>query len=295
MPLSPKQVYKNPYLSGTFSYPADQRDIEDGRAEEIEPVSPLKVGSSQPADEAVAFWPHENSAGESETKSSGRVSGARSEASNLKPDDEKRRLEEEAAENARREADAALEKRVEQCLREGYEQGMAKAEDECRSMRENASARFREAELCLREAKQQAREIIAASERKIVELAVAVAERLIRDRLDQDPGTVLNIARETLNILNGGEQVELYVNSADLEACRAYSGNLREEFREILRLEVLTDDTIPRGSCRVESESGVAEYFIEDEKEQLKAKLLGIARRDEAEQIKEEDSVYGRH
>ena len=97
-----------------------------------------------------------------------------------------------------------------------------------------------------------------------------------------------------MNILNGGEQVELYVNPADLGSCQSFSAELKSEFREIAKLDVLPDDSIPRGSCRIESESGVAEYFIDEEKAKLKETLLSLARGEEEKQAGE-DAAYGRH
>jgi flagellar assembly protein FliH len=195
----------------------------------------------------------------------------------------------------RKSAEKILEEKLEQCIHDGYEQGKTKAEDECRTMRESAANKVKEAELTLREARQRAKEIIASSETKIVELALAVSERLVRTQLTVAPETVTAIVRETMNMLNGGEQVDLYVNPADLDSCVSFSERLKEEFKEIVKLEVLADSQLPKGSCRIESESGVAEYLIEEEKEALEKTLLQVARREEARLIEEDDSTYGKH
>lgn len=196
---------------------------------------------------------------------------------------------------SRKSAEKILEEKLQQCIHEGYEQGKTKAEDECRSMRESAANKVKEAELSLREARQRAKEIIASSETKIIELALAVSERLVRTQLSVAPETVTAIVRETMNMLNGGEQVDLYVNPADIDACVGFSDRLKEEFKEIVKLEVLADSQLPKGSCRIESESGVAEYLIEEEKEALEKTLLQVARKEEAKLIEEDDSAYGKH
>ena len=196
--------------------------------------------------------------------------------------------------NKLRRAEKELEEKAEKRLLEAYEQGKARVEDECRLMRESAETKMREADLLLREARQKSKEIVASSEHKVVELALAVAERLVRTQLETSPETITAIVRDTMNMLNGGEQVELYVNPADFNSCQSFSSELKNEFREITKLDVLPDDSIPRGSCRIESESGVAEYLIDEEKAQLKETLLNLARGEEEKQT-EEEAAYGRH
>jgi len=92
-----------------------------------------------------------------------------------------------------------------------------------------------------------------------------------------------------LSLTNSG------LNPADLDACVGFSDRLKEEFKEIVKLEVLTDSQLAKGSCRIESESGVAEYLIEEEKEALEKTLLQVARKEEAKLIEEDDSAYGKH
>lgn len=189
-----------------------------------------------------------------------------------------------------------LEQKAEQGLREGYEKGLARAEEECRLMREEAESGLREAERTLNEARLRSKEIVSSSENKIVELAMAVAERLVRTRLELAPDTINSIVRSTMNMLHDGEQVEIFVNPADLEACLGYREQLKEEFHRVLKIEVTPDDSIPRGSCRIESECGAAEYMLEEEKEQLKSTLLNIARRaGEQPPGGEEEQRYDRH
>lgn len=302
MRLSLKNVYKKPQICGDCSYGTGRIPTEVNQQDELY----LERDLAQPVvhatgREKLIFW--------SEEKPNPKVGIPASQAgftAASHPDSGGFRLEQ--AEEAyapgrvtvndgvpRKSAEKILEEKLEQCIHEGYEQGKTKAEDECRTMRENAAIKLKEAELSLREARQRAKEIIASSETKIVELALAVSEKLVRTQLTVAPETVTAIVRETMNMLNGGEQVDLYVNPADLDACVGFSDRLKEEFKEIIKLEVLADSQLPKGSCRLESENGIAEYLIEEEKEALEKTLLQVARKEEAKLIEEDDTAYGKH
>ncbi|MDZ4133792.1 MAG: FliH/SctL family protein [Dethiobacteria bacterium] len=302
MRLSLKNVYKKPQICGDCSYGTSRASAELNEQDELS----LERDLSQPVvhaagREQLIFWSKEK------PKPKVGIPAAQADLTVASyPDSggfESDQAEEAyspggSAANAgvpRKSAEKILEEKLEQCIHEGYEQGKTKAEDECRTMRESAANKVKEAELSLREARQRAKEIIASSETKIVELALAVSERLVRTQLTVAPETVTAIVRETMNMLNGGEQVDLYVNPADIDACVGFSDRLKEEFKEIVKLEVLADSQLPKGSCRIESESGVAEYLIEEEKEALEKTLLQLARKEEAKLIEEDDTAYGKH
>ena len=298
MPLSHKKVYKKPQICGDCHYgPDDYGEIKSSAATGDRDGNPRQVQDPEAGNGEIAFW----SDPAFETAPPGHPPGGT--GAGRETESAERMMESEQARDDRSSPDSAaaekveklLEERFEHCMREGYEQGLARAEEECRSMQEKAAAKLREAELSLREARQRYKEIISSSEKKIVELSIAIAERLIRGQLDAAPETVTYIVRETMNILNGGEQIDLYVNPADLAACHSYGETLKGEYEEISRLEVIADPGLPRGSCRIESESGVAEYLIDQEKEQLRETLLKIARRDEIVPGEEGSFAYDSH
>jgi flagellar biosynthesis/type III secretory pathway protein FliH len=302
MRLSLKNVYKRPQICGDCSYDTARVTVDANQqgkfAAEFDSTTPVSHAADN---EKLIFW--------SEEKPSPKVSvpvphagftditqpGMEDYGSNQAEEAFARSEDSANAGFPRKSAEKILEEKFEQCIHDGYEQGKTKAEDECRTMRESAANKAKEAELTLREARQRAKEILASSETKIVELALAVSEKLVRTQLTVAPETVTAIVRETMNMLNGGEQVDLYVNPADIDVCVGFSDRLKEEFKEIVRFEVLADSELPKGSCRIESECGVAEYLIEEEKEALEKILLQLARKEEAKLIEEDDAAYGKH
>lgn len=298
MPLSPKKVYKKPWVDGACTY-CFERDqallnsvITDNKAskagsegvEEVEKAIAGEDGVSGLND--VAIWPFFDKG--ATVTASGSSSGDGNGQSNQKEKSGKNKsgqaqsspgaCDEDIIKSAEELAEEILAAKTEKALQESYAKGKAKAEKEYRSRLQQAAGRVEEAEKTLQQARGKSARIIASSESKIVELAVAVAERLVCRQLELKPETITGIVRETMKILDGKEQVEVYVNPAELENCLEQRELLKDEFKEIIRLEVYAEEDLPRGSCRVESESGVAEYVVEDEKDRLQKMLLDIAR-----------------
>lgn len=289
MQSSFKKILKNPPVGGQSSYEPGQKEPGEKLPQEAVNLNDHSFVPGAPASE-VAYWSaalRQKEAKKSYAKEEPAPGGGHF----------KEEQPQEDLINQEKERAAALkrEESVEKGFQEGLAEGRQKAEEECQARQKKTELSLREAELCLREAKQKAKELIAASEYKIIELAMAVAEKLVKTKLNVDPDTITAIVRDTMNMLSGEEQAQLYVNPADYEACSNFSAVLKEEFKEINRLEIFADETMPRGSCRVESENGVAEYLLEEEKEQLKETLLKLARTEKERTLAEEDARYGKH
>lgn len=204
-------------------------------------------------------------------------------------------------------AAAAVEKEreaIESAVRQGFLQGIAegKAEAEARSreLLGEASRRLTEAEqeaaLCLKEARQRARDIVCSSEADIVELSVAIAEKLLFDQLEIAPRKVARIVQESLrHFPDEKEPLEVFLHPADLPVCRKELEQSAEGAVVIERLRLLPDELLPRGSCRIESGNGTAEYLLSEELKKIRETLLQIALEKDHREQQEEELAYASH
>lgn len=194
--------------------------------------------------------------------------------------------------------DVTSEEEIERLVSKGYQKGKAEAEARYRELLETASQKLsqveREAKSCLQQARQRAREILAASEANLVELSIAIAEKLINSQLEAAPHTVARIVRESINSLPAEEPVEIYVHPEDLPACISELGQAGQNSGLQIK-EFLPDGRLPRGSCRVESESGKVEYLLDEELEKIRATLLEMAPADGPADSQEEEAAYNKH
>lgn len=222
-----------------------------------------------------------------ETRSSGTaaVESAKKEA--VPPGDRERLAKETLPLPEDRERAArAEEERIEIASRQGYleglEEGKAEGETRSRELLEEAVRKLEEArqkaEACLQQARQQARQIVGSSEAKIVELSVAIAEKLIQDQLEIAPEKVTRIVQESIRCFpDEKERLKVYLHPVDLPVCREELGQSANNTAGETRLKLLPDERLSRGSCRVESENGTAEYLLDDELKKIRETLLQIA------------------
>ncbi|HCC32733.1 MAG TPA: hypothetical protein DEQ28_02350 [Clostridiales bacterium] len=89
----------------------------------------------------------------------------------------------------------------------------------------------------------------------VIEIAVKVAERLLRTQLRLAPDTVIRVAREALAEVEGGDQVRIRVAQSDLDVLQEAATGLAAE-TGIGRLEVAARPGLERGEVELETGTG---------------------------------------
>lgn len=265
MPLL-SRVYKKPCISGICSYQIP--GLEAG-ASGYAPGKGVEKRSEQPA---CTAQPRSGVALPPENKSPAARAGGGSLEDAAKPGCP------EEAENRRAEAEA------------GAKELLKKASRKLEEAEQEAAA-------CLQQARLRAREIVSASENEIVELSVAIAEKLIQDQLEIAPRKVAGIVRKTMSrhFPREEEQLEVYLHPVDLPACRKDLEQFAEVSAAGAGIKLLPDEQLSRGSCRIESESSMVEYLLNDELERIRETLLQIAPAKEQKESREEALAYAGH
>lgn len=103
----------------------------------------------------------------------------------------------------------------------------------------------------------------------LVSLAVDIARQVLRRELSVDEASLLPAAREALRALGeGASAVEVHLNAED--AARIAP---RLEAAQTNPCRVVVDDMLPRGGCRVEGDTGVAEAGFAERWQAVLARL----------------------
>lgn len=93
-------------------------------------------------------------------------------------------------------------------------------------------------------------------EKGAVRLASAIAERVIRRELTRTPEIPLKLIREALNLAAGSGRLRLQMNPADYKALGDNVQQLADELAELSPSDIVPNDSISPGGCRVDSEFG---------------------------------------
>lgn len=158
--------------------------------------------------------------------------------------------------------------------REAFAKGFAQGE---RSGQEAASQRgeamLRRLTETLQELTQLRSQMIHQTERQMVELALAVARRVVHREVSLDPDLLVAMARVALDRLGEAAQITVRLNPDDYRVV----GAPRVAQLTASNVTVVADGRIERGGCRVESEMGILEAGIDAQLHEIAQALLGRA------------------
>jgi flagellar biosynthesis/type III secretory pathway protein FliH len=139
-----------------------------------------------------------------------------------------------------------------------------------RQAEEAEQARLAAAWVALREREETA----AARElERSIDVARALAERLIGRALEMDPALIASMAREVLSEARGARRVRLECNPLDAENLRTQLSAAGLGGPEGVAIDVLANTELARGSLRVHTELGTLDACLHPRLERLAAAL----------------------
>lgn len=99
-------------------------------------------------------------------------------------------------------------------------------------------------------------DIIAASEKQMVDMILMVARKVIKDEVVERKEVVLNNIREALKRIKDRDRVDIRVNFADLELTTAHKDELIKMMESLRKVNIYEDSRIDRGGCIIETDVG---------------------------------------
>jgi flagellar assembly protein FliH len=116
-------------------------------------------------------------------------------------------------------------------------------------------------------------EWLQAWETRTVRLACAIAQRIVRRELKQQPELSAPWIAEALRMCAGSAEITLRLNPADHATLGAQATKLALEFHPAAPAKIVADDSITPGGCRVETEFGSIDQQIETQLERVAEEL----------------------
>jgi flagellar assembly protein FliH len=159
---------------------------------------------------------------------------------------------------------------------EGYSEGLAEARAQTASAIDALAA----AEQGIRSREEK---FLRAAERSAVELAIAIAEKIVGGTVAARPEAVLDVVAGALLRTASRHRLAIEVNPDDLELVAESAEGLAAKLGGVQRLDVVAERRIERGGCIVRTEEGEIDARIGSQLERV-AELLAEAgrRRDDA-------------
>jgi flagellar assembly protein FliH len=110
-------------------------------------------------------------------------------------------------------------------------------------------------------------------EQHVVQLAIAIAQRLVRRELKQKPEIALDLVREALDLAAGHERIKLHLNPTDHETLGDRMVLLARDVRDATHTDIIADPQVSPGGCIVTTEYGVIDQRVETQLARIEEEL----------------------
>lgn len=114
---------------------------------------------------------------------------------------------------------------------------------------------------------------LATWEAAAIQLAVGIAERILRQQLAQQPALALPSMREALQLAAGQPHLKVHLHPHDLELLQQSGLSLSQRLGALGQAELIPDEGLSRGGCYLETEHGVIDARLETQLERITAEL----------------------
>jgi len=118
-------------------------------------------------------------------------------------------------------------------------------------------------------------ELVAAAERDLVKLALAIAEKIVKREVKISEGIAVANVRRAIELSASRQEVKILVHPEDLSAVEAFLPGLRREFADVLGVAVEDSDAVGRGGCVVSTREGSVDATIAAQLKEIERGLLG--------------------
>lgn len=167
-----------------------------------------------------------------------------------------------------------LEQTSQQRYDEGFQAGVAAKEAEAREAVERMAALHSALE-------QQRAQVLVEAEQLVVELAVAVARRVINAQVEVDPKVVMRTLRAALEQLGAHSELVFKVHPEDLQLARRFAERWVEKVAQDTAIRVRPAEEVDRGGCLLEGEEENIDARLETQLEALRQALRAAVETEE--------------
>ena len=158
----------------------------------------------------------------------------------------------------------------ERARKDGYETGIKQAEDEYRDI-------VRNIENLVVEVNNDRDAFYESSEQELLNLAIAISEKILTQQLKMNPEMLLDLTRNCLKRLRERDQVTVVVNPHDMHIFLNKKNDLILEVDGVKDLQIHDDRRIERGGVQIETVSSTLDARPSSQLNVVKKALLDAA------------------
>lgn len=203
------------------------------------------------------------------------LASAKNEAINIVA--EAKGTSEQLLNEAYQQVDQIKQQAYEEGNQKGYQEGVTQGRQAGLDEMQHAICEaIEKAQHTLNTAGIEAKEMILAAERQIVEIALAVANKILVTEIEENPLVVLPVVRAALEKVRDQEQIVIRVSVGDFNAVLQAKPDLQIMIGREHDLKIIADSTIQGGSCVIDTSYGVVDARVDTQFDSLKKALQGV-------------------
>lgn len=167
----------------------------------------------------------------------------------------------------------AYDEGCQQGYQEGFSQGQQASKEEMEQMINQTVAKTRQV---LAAAEQEAIDMIIVAESQIIDIALAVARKILAYEIAENPMAVLPLVKATLQKVSDQEEVVIRVSMDDFNAVLLAKTDLQIMIGREHSLKIIVDQTIDSGSCVIDTSYGTVDAKIDTQLEIIRKTLQDV-------------------
>jgi flagellar assembly protein FliH len=162
---------------------------------------------------------------------------------------------------------------AEEAKRLGYEEGYLQSQH---AVEQEYAARLEAVEQLYLTAVEERKRYLADAEPMIVDLACAIARKIMQRETHIQPDWILNVVRAALEEVNDAGKIEVRVHPEDFDLIQANREGLRKEVPGQTELLVIPDRGVEAGGCVLHTSFGNIDARIDTQLEEVKKALQEV-------------------
>lgn len=159
----------------------------------------------------------------------------------------------------------------------GYTEGKeAELAERDAYVNEHFSGSFRVVDTLVKEAKKSKENASRGLEKKLIALAVAIAEKIIHKSIAADTSIIDTIVAETISHVISGETLILKVSADDFKHINSQYEKWLEQMGNVGEFRIEIDKRLTSGNCLIETEGGIIDGMLSHRLDVIAEKLLNV-------------------
>jgi len=172
----------------------------------------------------------------------------------------------------------AYDEGYQQGNQEGYQEGVTQGQQAGRSeMEELINQTIATNQNILLATEQETKAMMLAAEKQIVDIALAVARKILAHEITENPAVVLPLVKAALQKVSDQEEIVIRVSHEDFEALLLAKQELQTMVGGENSLAITVDRTIERGNCIIDTSYGTVDARVDTQLETIRKALQGVA------------------